>query len=175
MKKNLFPILIYCLLCSCFIAAFPQSATAQVAFSKFKLSKDEPFGAFPGRKMLNTKFKVTAERDLKYLLVDYYIVNAVGDVISGYTQAIKNDTTEFVKPKRMECTGPFSAGKSYSPWVSGVITNPSKNLTAFPFQIQVMYMGTDEWITIPVTKENLSTLFPSLKWIDYNRKNKKIL
>lgn len=175
MKKQLFSFLLSCLVCCCATAVFPQSAYAQVEFSKFKLSKDEPFGAFPGRKMLNTKFKVTADRDLKYILVDYYIVNAVGDVISGYTQAIKNDTTEFIKPKRMECTGPFSAGKSYSPWVSGVITNPSKDLTAFPFQIQVMYMGTDEWITVPVTKDNLSTYFPSLKWIEYSRKNKKIL
>ena len=128
MKKQLFSFLLSCLVCCCVTAVFPQSAYAQVEFSKFKLSKDEPFGAFPGRKMLNTKFKVTADRDLKYILVDYYIVNAVGDVISGYTQAIKNDTTEFIKPKRMECTGPFSAGKSYSPWVSGVITNPSKDL-----------------------------------------------
>lgn len=175
MKKQLFPLLLSCLVCCCVTAAFPQPAYAQVEFSKFKLSKDEPFGAFPGRKMLNTKFKVTADRDLKYILVDYYIVNAVGDVISGYTQAIKNDTTEFIKPKRMECTGPFTAGKSYSPWVSGVITNPSKDLTAFPFQIQVMYMGTDEWITVPVTKDNLSTYFPSLKWLEYSRKNKKIL
>lgn len=175
MKKQLFSLLLSCLVCCCVTAAFPQFAYAQVEFSKFKLSKDEPFGAFPGRKMLNTKFKVTADRDLKYILVDYYIVNAVGDVISGYTQAIKNDTTELIKPKRMECTGPFTAGKSYSPWVSGVITNPSKDLTAFPFQIQVMYMGTDEWITVPVTKDNLSTYFPSLKWIEYSRKNKKIL
>ena len=171
MKKQLFSFLLSCLVCCCVTAVFPQSAYAQVEFSKFKLSKDEPFGAFPGRKMLNTKFKVTADRDLKYILVDYYIVNAVGDVISGYTQAIKNDTTEFIKPKRMECTGPFSAGKSYSPWVSGVITNPSKDLTAFPFQLHV----TDEWITVPVTKDNLSTYFPSLKWIEYSRKNKKIL
>ena len=151
------------------------SATAQVEFSKFKLSKDEPFGAFPGRKMLNTKFKVTAEHDLKYVLVDYYIINAVGDVISGMTSGIKVDTLEFIKPKTMECTGPFSAGKSYSPWVSGVVTYPRKDITAFPFQLQIMYMGTEEWIKIPITKENLSTYFPSLQWIEYSRKNKKIL
>jgi hypothetical protein len=151
------------------------SASAQVEFSKFKLSKDEPFGAFPGRKMLNTKFKVTADRDLKYLLVDYYIVNAVGDVISGVTKGFKNDTLEYIKPKRMECTGPFKAGKSFSPWVSGVVTDPNKDITAFPFQIQVMYMGTEEWIMIPITKENLATYFPCLQWMEYSRKNKKIL
>ena len=77
MKKQLFSSLLFCLVCCCVAATFPQPANAQVEFSKFKLSKDEPFGAFPGRKMLNTKFKVTADRDLKYVLVDYYIVNAV--------------------------------------------------------------------------------------------------
>lgn len=125
--------------------------------------------------MLNTKFKVTADRDLKYLLVDYYIVNAVGDVISGVTKGFKNDTLEYIKPKRMECTGPLKAGKSFSPWVSGVVTDPNKDITAFPFQIQVMYMGTEEWIIIPITKENLATYFPCLQWIEYSRKNKKIL
>ena len=167
MKKCIVSVLLMALCC--------LSATAQVEFSKFKLSKDEPFGAFPGRKMLNTKFKVTADHDLKYVLVDYYIINAVGDVISGMTSGIKVDTLEFIKPKTMECTGPFTAGKSYSPWVSGVVTYPRKDITAFPFQLQIMYMGTEEWIKIPITKENLSTYFPSLQWIEYSRKNKKIL
>ena len=102
MKKLIISFLLMAICC--------LSASAQVEFSKFKLSKDEPFGAFPGRKMLNTKFKVTADRDLKYLLVDYYIVNAVGDVISGATEGFKNDTLEYIKPKRMECTGPFLLG-----------------------------------------------------------------
>lgn len=167
MKKLIISFLLTAICC--------LSASAQVEFSKFKLSKDEPFGAFPGRKMLNTKFKVTADRDLKYLLVDYYIVNAVGDVISGVTAGVKIDTLEYIKPKQMECTGPFNAGKSYSPWVSGVITYPRKDITAFPFQLQLMYMGTEEWITIPITKENLATYFPCLQWMEYSRKNKKIL
>ncbi len=146
------------------------SASAQVEFSKFKLTTDNPFGAFPGRKMLNTKFKVTADRDLKYVLVDFYIVNAVGDVVSGLHSGIKSDDQEFVKPKRMECTGPFEKGKSFSPWLSGVVTG--NNYTAFPFQIQVMYMGTDEWIEIPITKDNISKYFPKVPWMEINRKNK---
>ena len=163
MKKLLFIIVMMIL---------PMLANAQVEFSKFKLSRDEPFGAFPGRKMLNTKFKVTADRDLKYVLVDYYIVNAVGDVISGVTRGIKSDDQEFVKPKRMECTGPFQAGNSFSPWVSGVITYPRKDITAFPYQLQIMYMGEDEWNIIPITKENIGKYFPNLTWMDINRKNK---
>ena len=149
-----------------------MSASAQVEFSKFKLSKDEPFGAFPGRKMLNTKFKVTSDRDLKYVLVDYYIVNAVGDVISGVTKGIKSDDQEFVKPKRMECTGPYQSGKAFSPWVSGVVTYPRKDITAFPYQIQVMYMGEDDWVIIPITKDNIVKYFPKVPWMEINRKNK---
>ena len=61
MKKQLFSSLLFCLVCCCVAATFPQPANAQVEFSKFKLSKDEPFGAFPGRKMLNTKFKTEAD------------------------------------------------------------------------------------------------------------------
>ena len=163
MKKQLLFIL---------ILTMPLLASAQVEFSKFKLSRDEPFGAFPGRKMLDTKFKVTADRDLKYVLVDYYIVNAVGDVISGVTRGIKSEDQEFVKPKRMECTGPYQTGKTFSPWVSGVITYPRKDITAFPYQLQVMYMGEDDWIIIPITKENIGIYFPKLSWMDINRKNK---
>jgi len=167
MKKFIFPILLMCLCC--------LNLSAQVEFSKFKLSKDEPFGHFPGRKMLNTKFKVTADKDLKYVLVDYYVVNAVGDVISGLTKGIISDDQEFVKPKRMECTGPFKAGKSFSPWVSGVLTYPRKDIVAFPYQIQIMYMGTDEWVIIPITKDNLAQYFPKMEWMEVNRKNKKVL
>ena len=116
----------------------------QVQFSKFKLAKDEPFGNFPGRKMLDTKFTVNGDKALKYVMVDWYVINGVGDVISGVTRGTKSDNEEFIKPKRIECTGPFAAGKSYGQWVSGVITHPRKDLTAFPWQIQVMYMGANE-------------------------------
>ena len=146
------------------------SASAQVEFSKFKLTTDNPLGMFPGRKMLNTKFKVTADRDLKYVLVDYYIVNAVGDVVSGRDSGVKAEGFEYIKPKQMECTGPFEKGKSFSPWVSGVVTG--NTYTAFPFKIQVMYMGTDEWIEIPITKDNISKYFPKVPWMEVNRKNK---
>lgn len=148
------------------------SASSQVVFSKFKLSKDEPFGRFPGRKMLNTKFKVTADRDLKYLLVDYYLVNGVGDVISGRNSGIKIEGMEYIKPKQMELTGPITAGKSYSPWQSGVVVSHDKGITAFPYQLQVMYMGTNEWIIIPITKENIGRYFPKLQWMTVNRYNK---
>lgn len=72
---------------------------AQVEFSKFKLGKDEPFGHFPGRKMLDTKFKVTSDRALKYVFVDWYAVNAVGDVISGVNEGIKKTTRNLSSPK----------------------------------------------------------------------------
>lgn len=146
-------------------------ASSQVQFSKFKLAKDEPFGNYPGRKMLDTKFSINGDKALKYVMVDWYVVNGVGDVISGVTRGTKSDEEEFIKPMRIECTGPFAAGKSYSQWVSGVITHPRKDLTAFPWQIQIMYMGTNEWIKIPITKENIKTYFPKLEWMDINRYN----
>ncbi len=165
MKKRIFTLVLMAI-------AVTLTASAQVVFSKFKLSRDEPFGHFPGRKMLNTKFKVTADRDLKYVLVDYYIVNGVGDVISGVNRGIKTEGFEYIKPKQMEITGPFVAGKSYSPWLSGVITSHDKGIKAFPFQLELMYIGSDEWIKIPITEENIVQYFPKLRWMKVNRKNK---
>ena len=148
------------------------SAMSQVEFSRFKLNKDDPMGMYPGRKMLDTKIKVVGDNGLKYVFVDYYIVNVFGDVISGVTSGIKSENEEFIKPKTIECTGPFEAGKSYNVVVRGLITTKLKDVSAFPYQIQIMYMGTNEWIKIPITKENISTFFPKLKWIDVNRYNK---
>lgn len=167
-KKNMKKaFLVFALLLTTAIGAF-----GQVQFTKFKFAKDEPFGRYPGRKMLDTKFTVTSDKDLKYVLVDYYAVNGVGDVISGVTRGTKSDDEEFIKPKRFECTGPFKSGKNFSLWSSGVITNPRKDITAFPWQIQIMYMGTNEWVTIAITKENIKQFFPKVEWMEINRYNK---
>ena len=58
------------LLIAVLISMFTVASFSQVQFSKFKLSKDEPFGNYPGRKMLDTKFKVTSDKDLKYVKID---------------------------------------------------------------------------------------------------------
>ena len=140
-------------------------------FSKFVLAKDEPFGNFPGRKMLDIKFKVTADKELKYVFVKWYMVNGVGDVISGTTRAVKSDDEEVVKPKEIQCTGPFAAGKSYGRWVSGVGYVSAKGASAFPFEINIMYMGEKEWVKIPITKDNIKAYFPKVKWMEITRYN----
>ena len=155
-----------------FIAAFIcLQANAQVEFAKFKLATDNPMGCCPGRKMLDTKFKVTSERDLKYVMVDFYIVNPVGDVISGVDEGVKSDNEEFIKPKTIECTGPYESGKSYSRWISGVSYSPVKGITAFPYQVRIMYAGEKEWVKIAITKDNITKFFPKLKWMEINRYN----
>lgn len=48
---------------------FALSAMSQVQFSKFKFIKDEPFGAFRGRKAIDCKFMNTSDKPLKYVKV----------------------------------------------------------------------------------------------------------
>ena len=60
------------------------TASSQVTITKFKFCRDQPFGMFPGRKMIDMKFKNTSDRAFKYLKVYYYAVNAVGDVVDFF-------------------------------------------------------------------------------------------
>lgn len=153
----------------CLVSAFSYG---QVQFTKFKFAKDEPFGNFPGRKMITTKFTNTSGKSLKYVFVQYYAVNGVGDVISGVNSGIKSDDEEFIKPKELQMTGPFEAGKKYSQWASGVIFSQRKDVTAFPYKIQIVYMGENEVHDIMITKDNINTYFPCVKWMEINRYSK---
>lgn len=154
----------------CFICLLSHG---QIVVSQFKLGKDEPFGTFPGRKMLKTKFKVTSEQAIKYVKFHYYIVNNVGDVISGLERGITEEGKEYIKPKVFSITGPMEPGKSYSPWASGVVQTKQK-ITAIPYQIEIIYMGSDESEFIDINRDNYLQYFPKLKWIDYNRWNKAL-
>lgn len=162
MKK----ILCLLLLGLCFTGAF-----GQVVVSKFKLTRDEPFGNFPGRKGLSIEFKNESDKDFKYFKVHYYIVNRVGDVISGVERGITEEGKEYIKAKVVNCTGPFKIGKKQKMWSSGVVTSVMKDIVAFPHQIEIIYMGSNESVFIDITKENLNKYFPKLEWIDYNRWN----
>ena len=146
-------------------------AFGQIVVSEFKLTKDEPFGNFPGRKGLSLKFTNESDKDFKYLKVHYYIVNRVGDVISGVERGITEQGKEYIKAKIVSCTGPFKTGKKQKLWSSGVVTSSMKDIVAFPHQIEIIYMGSNESVFIDITKENLSKYFPKLEWIDYNRWN----
>ncbi len=147
------------------------SSPAQVSFSKFKLVKNEPFGQFPGRKSLESKFKVTGDKEIKYVFVDWYMVNSVGDVVSGVTQGVVTEGAggeDYIKPKTLQCTGPFSPGKSSSGYAPNVGYAHGK-VFAFPWRLRIMYMGETDFDTIVITKENLSVYFPKLTWIPVNR------
>lgn len=148
---------------------FGITCDAQVVFSKFKFSKDSPFGAFPGRKMTDTKFKVSSENAIKYVRVYYYAVNAVGDAVSselvGGPHKLSNK--KYVKALMINSMGPFEPGEKYSRWASGTITYPQK-ITAFPCLIELIYMN-GEREEIEISEQNLKEYFPCIKkWIDVN-------
>lgn len=151
----------------------PTMVSGQILVSKFKLCRDEPFGQFPGRKGIETKFKVTSDKDLKYVRFHYYVVNAVGDVVSGREYGISEDGKEYIKPKLLSVTGPLESGKTYSPW-AGAILQTSQKVTAIPYQIEIVYMGSNESVYIDINKNNVNEYFPKLKWIEYNRWNKAL-
>ena len=151
-----------------------SAMSAQVVISKFKFARDEPFGMFPGRKMIDMKFKNTGDRAMKYLKVYYYAVNAVGDVVSGLDMGVQKDGVEYIKPKALDCMGPFEVGKQYSRWASGVITTKQKGTLAVPYEVEIIWMETNDTTRIKIDKENLHQYFPKNEWRDYNRTNSRL-
>lgn len=149
----------------------PSISFGQVLVSKFKLSRDEPFGAFPGRKALTTHFKNVSDKELKYFNIHYYVVNRVGDVISGVERGVTEEGKEFIKAKVVYSVGPFAVGKKQKLWASGVITSSMKDIVAVPHQLEIVYMGSNESIFINITKDNIKEFFPNNEWIEYNRWN----
>lgn len=159
---------------SFFLCICALSAMSQVQFSKFKFIKDEPFGAFKGRKAITCKFKNISNKQLKYVKVWYYAVNAVGDVVSGRDRGFMYLGKEYIKPKRLDMTGPFEANKSYGRYAGAIITATDKNTRAVPFALTIVYMGSDEEIDILITEDNIKEYFPKLQWVDYNRWNNEL-
>ena len=149
------------------------TASSQVTISKFKFGKDEPFGMFPGRKMIDMKFKNTSDRPMKYLKVYYYAVNAVGDVVSGLDAGVRTEGMEYIKPKLLDCMGPFEPGKSYSRWASGVIQTKQKGTLAVPYEVEIIYMQNDT-TRIKIDGSNLKQFFPKNEWREYNRRNQQL-
>ena len=161
--KKLFTAMVLAMVAIC--------ASSQVVVPKFKLTKDEPFGNFPGRKGLTVHFQNVSDKEFKYFNVHYYVVNRVGDVISGVERGVTEEGREYIKAKKIMCVGPFEIGKMNKFWSSGVITSSMKDIVAVPHQIEIIYMGSNESVFIDITKENINKYFPSLKWIEYNRWN----
>lgn len=142
-------------------------AFSQVTFTKFKFKKDSPFGCCPGRKMTDTKFKITADKDVKYVRVWYHGVNQVGDAVSSDIVGAVNANAKHTKYRMVYFTGPFEPGKSYSRWASGTFIYPMK-VTAFPYKVEVLYIDGSEEV-INITEDNLHDFFPCIKeWINVN-------
>jgi len=149
------------------------TASSQVTITKFKFCRDQPFGMFPGRKMIDMKFKNTSDRAFKYLKVYYYAVNAVGDVVSGLDAGVLTEGMEYIKPKLLDCMGPFEPGKSYTRWASGVITTKQKGTIAVPYEVEIIYMQNDT-TRIKIDGSNLKQYFPKNEWREYNRRNQQL-
>lgn len=139
-----------------------MSANAQVQFSKFKFYVADIMNF--NHLQLETKFKVTSERNLKYVHVYFTPINSVGDAIG-----VVNANNKYSKYHHIYATGPFEPNKSYTKhfdpyYIDGKRPNP------FPYKVVIDYMGGGS-DTILVTKDNIKTYFPCLKWIDVDYKS----
>ena len=94
----------------------------------------------------------------------YSGVDQVNDAVCSNIVGAVNSNVKHTKYNYFIVTGPYEPGKSYSRWASGSFFYPTK-VTAFPQEIVIDYMDKTS-DTICITKDNISTYFPKLKWID---------
>lgn len=147
--------------------AMSLNATAQVQFSEFKFFVANIYDF--SQLQLEMKFKVTSERNLKYVNVYFCPVNQVGDaicddIVGGVNANVKHSKYHFI-----QATGPFEPKKSYKKHF-GIYHISGKKPTPFPSKIIVDYMGGGS-DTIRITKDNIKTYFPCTKWIDVDYKS----
>ena len=142
--------------------AMSMSMSAQVQFSRFKFYVADIMNF--NHLQLETKFKVTSERNLKYVHVYFTPVNSVGDAIG-----ILNANDKYSKYHHIYATGPFESKKSYTKHFDPYYID-GKRPAPFPYKVVVDYMGGGS-DTILVTKDNIKTYFPCLKWIDVDYKS----
>lgn len=147
------------------MVAVSMAAEGQVVFTKFKFSRDSPFGCCPGRKMTEAKFKITGEKDVRQIMVEYSGVDELGDAVCSDIVGGVNANVKHTKYYCFGVKGPFKVGKTYSRWASGTFWYSAK-VTAFPSKVTVEYMDRSESDVILITKENISEYFPKIKWID---------
>lgn len=142
-------------------------ANAQVQFSKFKFYVADIMDF--SHLQLETKFKVTTEKNLKYVHVHFTLVNSVGDAIVDQIRGGVNANVKHTKYHHIYATGPFELKKSYTrhfgPYYIG-----GKKPTPFPYKVVVDYMGGGS-DTIRITRDNIKTYFPKTKWIDVDYKS----
>ena len=153
MKKMLFVMVLMAAVCA---------AQGQVVFSKFSLSKN---GYVPAVKTLDVTVKIDKEvGELKYLKVEWYAVNAVGDCEDGLVSALTNEHCGiFLNGATM--VGPIPTGKKrYSHFKPAIIIN--YDVTAIPVRITMTKMDDTEEVIV-IDQENIGQYFPNVKWIDY--------
>lgn len=153
MKKMLFVMVLMAAVCA---------AQGQVVFSKFSLSKN---GYVPAVKTLDVTFKLDKEvGQLKYLTVEWYAVNEVGDPEDGTVSALDHTPTGIFL-NRAQMVGPIPAGKKrYSHFKPAIII--TFKVTAIPVRVIMTKMDNSETV-IDITKDNYQQFFPDLEWIDY--------
>ena len=133
----------------------------EIVFHKFALKKN---GYVKVVKDLWTSFTASGDVQLKYVRVQWYAVNPVGDAIDGQVSALdQNGTNIYLKGSRI--VGPITMNKKrYCTFGHSVITN--LDVTAIPKYVTLTYMDGTEKI-IEITRDNYATYFPKLKWMDY--------
>nr|WP_321376966.1 hypothetical protein [uncultured Bacteroides sp.] len=127
-----------------------------IEFSKFKLEWYTVMGFRGGdSQRLKLTFKNTSDKDLKYVFVKYYAVNAVNDIsVDNYNR----------KEFSVSCTGPYKSGVTKKLEVEIALFFPNL-LKAYPYELNLTYMnGTEQDIVI--NKDNIKTLFPCLDYIE---------
>ena len=141
-----------------------MSVDAQIVFSKFKFTKDSPFGCCPTRKGLDVKMTNTSGKRIKKFTIHYSGVNEIQEAICSDIVGGVNANVKHTKFRSLILTGPLEIGATKSCWTSAVFYSRQK-VTAFPREVDIVYMdnSTD---TIRVTKENIGKVFPKVKWID---------
>lgn len=96
-----------------FIAiAVSLNVSAQIQFSEFKFFVANIYDF--SQLQLEVKFKVTSERNLKYVNVHFCPVNQVGDAICDDIVGGVNANTKFSKYQLIQATGPFETKKNHT-------------------------------------------------------------
>ncbi|MCE5175850.1 MAG: hypothetical protein ABFC90_07400 [Bacteroidales bacterium] len=132
-----------------------------IEFSKFKLSWFNVMGmrGGSGSQTLNLNFKNLSDKALKYVYVEYWGVDPVGEI----------QTDDFRRRDfSVKCTGPFIPNKVYKQEVQIALFYAIK-LTAYPHSITLTYMDNSEK-EIEIIKDNLNSIFPSVPYIEIGNK-----
>ena len=143
-------------------------ADAQVVFSKIKFHV-AVITDFT-QQQLETKFKVTSERPIKYVTVGWAAVNEVGDAISDDVVGGVNANVEPTKYHNIIHTGPFKKGQSKTSHFGIYHFHSGKRHKVMPYRLTIEYMGGGKEV-IDITKDNIKTFFPCVKWIDVDYKS----